>query len=128
MAEKNPGVVAAGAIVSGLAASLCCIGPLVVVALNVGSAGLFLKMERFRPLFAVLTVGLLGAAFWLYERKLRADEACCTVEPDEVTQDRASVPVRVRRFVGRYPWWLWAAVVVSVVSLMVPYFIQWWWV
>ncbi len=38
-----------GAIIAGTLASACCIGPLIVVLLGLGSASAFIAMEPYRP-------------------------------------------------------------------------------
>jgi len=53
-----------GALVAGGLASACCVGPLIVVFLGLGSASLFVKMAPYRPIFAVITILLLGWAGW----------------------------------------------------------------
>jgi len=55
-----------GAVVAGGLASACCVGPLIVVMLGLGSASLFIAMEPYRPLFALITLTLLGRAGWRY--------------------------------------------------------------
>lgn len=53
-----------GAVATGALASACCIGPLAVVFLGLGSASLFAAMAPYRPVFAVLTLLLLAFAAW----------------------------------------------------------------
>jgi mercuric ion transport protein len=59
-----------GGIIAGLAASVCCIGPLVLVALGVGgaAAGLIEFVAPLRPVFIGLALLFLGFAahrlFW----------------------------------------------------------------
>lgn len=72
-----------GAAVAALAASVCCIGPLVLLALGVGGAwaSSMRVVEPYRPLFIVLTVGFLGIAFYRAYRRpaaavCGADGAC----------------------------------------------------
>jgi copper chaperone CopZ len=71
----------AGGFLSALAASLCCIGPLVAAVVGAGSfvaAGWF---ERWRPVFLAVTVALLALAWVLTLRARRiacADGACAT--------------------------------------------------
>ena len=59
----------AGAILSALFASLCCLGPLLFALLGLGGAGLLVKFEPYRPCFTLLTVGLLGTGFYFTYRK-----------------------------------------------------------
>ncbi len=53
-----------GAVMTGFLASACCLGPLIVVLLGIGSASAFIALEPYRPIFATITIGLLGRAGW----------------------------------------------------------------
>jgi len=55
-----------GAIITGFLASSCCLGPLLVVSFGLGSASLFISFEPYRPLFASITLALLGWVAWKY--------------------------------------------------------------
>ncbi len=55
-----------GAVIAGGLASACCIGPLLVVLLGLGSASAFIAMEPYRPVFAAITLVLIGWAAWRY--------------------------------------------------------------
>ncbi len=59
-------------------ASLCCIGPLALLVLGSTSVGLFTVFEPFRPILAVLSIGVLVYAYFKLFRKDR--EACCKTE------------------------------------------------
>jgi mercuric ion transport protein len=63
-----------GAVGSAIAASICCLGPLLLAVLGIGGGALVLKFEPYRPIFAIMTVLLLGAAFYLAYRKGPAEE------------------------------------------------------
>ncbi len=65
-----------GAILAAITASVCCIAPLVLLGLGISGAwiGTLTALEPYRPLFAVLTVGFLGFAFYRVYRKPRAEE------------------------------------------------------
>ena len=61
-----------GVIVAALAASVCCVGPLVLLGLGVGGAwvGNLTALEPFRPYLMALTFGVLGYAFYkIYKPK-----------------------------------------------------------
>ncbi len=62
-----------GALGAGFLASACCIGPLIVVLLGLGSASAFVALEPYRPFFAAITLGLLGWAGW---RHWQGRKAC----------------------------------------------------
>jgi mercuric ion transport protein len=56
-------------VLAAIAASLCCIGPLAVVVLGLGSFGAAAAFEAWRPYLLGLTFALLVAAFYLTYRK-----------------------------------------------------------
>jgi mercuric ion transport protein len=58
-----------GAIAAALAASACCIGPLVLALLGIGGAGFLVALEPYRPVFTAVTMGLLGAGWYLTYRE-----------------------------------------------------------
>ncbi len=64
------------AVVAAIAASLCCLGPLVLVSLGATGAwiGNLSALEPYRPLFMMATAGFLGLAFF---RVYRAEPAAC---------------------------------------------------
>lgn len=66
-----------GAVFGAVLASACCWLPLLLVVFGVSAGGVSAIFERFRPVFAGLTVVLLALAWWLAWRPRRA-EACAT--------------------------------------------------
>ena len=93
---KGP-LAASGSALAGIAASACCIGPLVLSLLGVSGAAFAQRFEPLRPYFLVATYALLGAAFYLTygpakaacgpgsRRKLRATERSATASPSPRT-------------------------------------------
>jgi mercuric ion transport protein len=56
---------AVASVVAATVASACCVGPVVLVLLGVGTFGASLaSLERFRPGFIAVTTVLLGVAFY----------------------------------------------------------------
>src|SRR5262249_20618426 len=72
-----------GAILAALAASSCCLGPLLVATLGIGGAGGFAAFGRFRPILLVFTALALGLGFYLTYRKpkLERGDACGCDKP-----------------------------------------------
>ena len=60
-----------GAVAAAFAASLCCLGPLVMAALGIGGAGLLARFEFEAYRLATLAVILLGAGIYLAYRRPR---------------------------------------------------------
>jgi len=71
-----------GSVVAAIVASLCCIGPVAVAFIGVGSIGVFAVFESFRPYVIGLTAMLLGLAFYLAYRKreVKCEDGSCTIE------------------------------------------------
>ncbi len=80
MRVSKEGLTLTGALVAGVAASACCLGPLVLAILGIGGAASALALEPYRPYLLVLTAAFLGFAFHrTYRRPARAcgpGEAC----------------------------------------------------
>ena len=74
--------VAAGGVLGAIAASSCCILPLVLFSLGMGGAwmGNLTALAPYQPIFVIVTLGFLGYGYWLVYRKPKADcaeEAAC---------------------------------------------------
>ena len=63
---QNTGTLIASAL-AAFGASICCLGPLLLLAVGVGgssSLGLFTALEPYRPAFIAVTLGLLALAYY----------------------------------------------------------------
>ncbi len=69
----------AGAVVSAAAASLCCIGPLLLMGLGVSGAWIsrLTLFEAYRPLFIAVAIAFLGLGFYRTYHKPK-ETACAT--------------------------------------------------
>jgi mercuric ion transport protein len=99
-----------GSIVAAVAASACCIGPVVVAVLGLGGAAFGVWLEPLRPVFAVLTLGLLGLAFYFVYRPAAA--TACGV-------DGACHAPGSKRAIKTA---LWIATFLALVFLAFPYY------
>lgn len=95
------------ALVSSLVASACCVGPVLLAILGVGTAGSIAVLSGFRLYFVGLTVVLLGIAFYLNYRKreVRCEDGTCKV----VTGERWS-KISV-----------WIGTIIAAVIIAIPY-------
>lgn len=105
---RNAGL--AGGIATAVAASICCIGPIVAATFGVTALGALVKYESLRPLFGGISVALLAIAFALTYRRRDAAAEC---EPGSVC-DVHGVD-RVRRL-NQTVLWIAAIVIVSVLT------------
>ncbi len=69
-----------GSVVAAVLSSACCWLPLLLLAFGASAAGVSAFFERWRPLFLVVAVGLLGAGFSIvyFRQPACADGACAT--------------------------------------------------
>ena len=86
----------AGSALSGLLASACCIGPLVLSLLGVSGAAYAHRLEPLRPYLLWVTYGMLAGAFYLTYRPAQA--ACAPGEACEMP--RASRAGKVMLWIG----------------------------
>ncbi len=101
-----------GAIGAAIAASACCLGPVVLSAIGAGVLGAAAtRLQPYRPWFLALTAVLLGAAFFVTYRPGR--EAC--------SADGSCAPSsrRAARIV------LWLAVAAVALLATFPYYANW---
>ena len=116
MAQLNAkGSLVAG-VVAGIGASVCCVGPMVLLALGISGAwiGNLTALEPYRPIFIGLTLLFLGLAF----RKLYLVPRACTLGDD------CAEPRVIRR--QRLTFWTVAALLLGLllVPVVVPLFYQ----
>lgn len=99
--------VAAASIVAAAVASACCIGPVVLVLLGVGTFGASLSsLERYRPALISVTAVLLGFAFYAAYRPLNDCETC-----SPAARRRGKIAV-------------WFAALMALVLVAFPYYVQ----
>jgi mercuric ion transport protein len=109
MRAPATGITIGGAVVAGIAASTCCLGPLVLAVLGVGGSATALAFEPYRPWLLALTGLLLGGAFYLTYRR----------PAGECGPDGACEVPRAGRAGKAF---LWIATVLIVLAVTFPYY------
>lgn len=97
-------------IIAGIAASTCCLGPLVLLTLGVSGSwiGNLSAMEPLRPYLMVLTLVLLGLAFrklYLVPQSCAVDTPCArpaTLRKQRITFWLVSIAVLI---IMSFPWY-----------------------
>ncbi len=85
-------LIAAGGLLGALAASSCCIFPLVLFGLGVSGAwiGNFTRLAAYQPYFIAATLAFLGYGYWLVYRsstRVCADvQTCARPLPNRVVK------------------------------------------
>src|SRR6266404_1202388 len=91
-AQRQQRLMAAGGLVGALAASSCCILPLVLFSLGVSGAwiGNFTRLAPYQPYFIAGAIGCLGYGYWLVYRSTKlacADgDACARPLPNRLVK------------------------------------------
>ena len=102
-------LIAAGGILGALAASSCCILPLVLFSLGISGAWIsnFTALAPYKPYFAAGTLALLGYGYYLVyvkPKQVCADGSCARPLPNRLVKSS-----------------LWIATVLVVVALAFDY-------
>ncbi len=111
-ATNSKVVLGVGTLLAAVGASLCCIVPIAVVLLGVGSAALGAQLMPIRPYLLGLTVVFSGTAFYQVYKPNRQECA-----PDE----SCAVPANPRR----QRTIVWVVAIVAVVVAALPYYVNW---
>lgn len=103
----------AGAIVAAMAASVCCVVPLILVLLGVSGAWIsnLTALDAWRPWMIAATLACLGAAYWSLRKAERTCDSSATC-PDRSTLNRR------RRILG-------IVTVLLAILLLFPYYAYW---
>lgn len=74
-----------GAVLAAIGASVCCVGPLLLISLGIGGAWIsaFTSMETVRPYFIILTLIFIGLGYrklFFVPDSCKEGEACAVPE------------------------------------------------
>lgn len=72
--EKTTNEAMTWGVLSAIVASLCCVGPLVLILLGVGGASTALSIGYRKPYFLAIGLVVLGVAFYKTYRKTGCEE------------------------------------------------------
>jgi mercuric ion transport protein len=85
-------LIAAGGILGAVAASTCCVIPLMLFSLGISGAwiGQLTALSAYQPIFITITLGFLGYGYWLVYRKPKVacteGEACARPLPNVIVK------------------------------------------
>ena len=100
---------ATGGVVAAIGSALCCVGPLVAVALGLSGAGLAATFEPLRPYFVAGTILALGFGFVVLRRE--ESKACepGTLCASPITRRRMKrslwIATGIAVLLVTFPWW-----------------------
>ena len=102
--QRGQWLTAAGGLVAALAASSCCILPLVLFGLGVSGAwiGNLTRLAPYQPYFVVATIACLGYGYWLVYRSSKLacgdGEACARPLPNLFVSMLQRLGLKIDRF------------------------------
>ena len=100
------------AIVAGLGASACCIGPLLLLSLGIGGAwvGNLTAMEPYSGYFTVITLIILGVVFYkLYIAPQKCEDGSICANPKVLKNQRIM---------------FWIVSIILIVMMSFPYYAE----
>ena len=111
--------IAAGGILGALAASTCCIVPLILFSLGISGAwiGNLTALEPYKPIFIVVTLGFLGYGYWLVYRLPKAcidGDACAKPLPNRLVKSALWVSTALILIAL---FWNWIAPIIAPILL-----------
>ncbi|AGI67431.1 mercuric transport protein MerT [Octadecabacter antarcticus 307] len=117
--SRKARMIAAGGILGALAASTCCIVPLILFSLGVSGAwiGNLTALEPYKPIFIVITLGFLGYGYWMVYRKPKTcaeGDTCARPLPNRLVKSAlwaSTLLIVIALF------WSWIAPVVAPILL-----------
>lgn len=111
--EKGSLLSLAGSVISAIVASICCLGPLVLLTLGVTGTwiGTLTALQPYRPVFVTITLVFLGFAFFGVYRRPKA--ICCSAEK----------PCAISGSRRKYKTILWAVMILILGLLLLPYLV-----
>jgi len=83
--QKDSSWLGVGAVLAAIGASVCCVGPLLLISLGIGGAWMsaLTSMETVRPYFIILTLIFIGLGYrklYLIPESCKEGEACAVPE------------------------------------------------
>ena len=117
--RRKARITAVGGILGALAASTCCIIPLILFSLGISGAwiGNLTVLEPYKSIFIVITLGFLGYGYWIVYRKSKAcavHDTCARPLPSRLVKSALWTSTL---FIMIALFWSWIAPVVTPILL-----------
>lgn len=95
---------ATASVAAAFVASACCIGPVLLVLLGIGTFGASLAaLERYRPAFLAITGGLLA---WAFYSAYRTDCGDCSVAARRRTKLTVWIAAGLVGVIAAFPYYV----------------------
>jgi mercuric ion transport protein len=90
--DRGQKLAAVGGVIGALAASSCCILPVILFSLGIGGAWIsnFTQLAPYQPYFIAATLAFIGTGYWLSYRSSKAacaaGEVCARPSPNRLVK------------------------------------------
>ena len=115
--EKRTPWLGIGAVLAAIGASVCCVGPLLLLSLGIGGAWMstLTSMETVRPFFFVISLIFIGLGYrklYLIPENCKEDQACAISEVKQRQKKIFWIGSLLILLLLTFPWYA-------------PYFMYW---
>ena len=105
-------IIATGGLLGAIAASTCCVLPVILFALGISGAWIsnLVSLARYKPFFVVLSLVFIGTGFWMVYFKPQISIA--KVQPTSCYRPFSEKTIKII---------LWFSIVIILIVFLIPY-------
>ena len=105
-------IIATSGLLGALAASTCCVLPVILFALGISGAWIsnLISLARYKPFFIVLSLVFIGTGFWIVYFKPQI--SIPKVQPTSCYRPFSEKTIKIM---------LWSAVIIILIVFLIPY-------
>ena len=105
-------IIATGGLLGAIAASTCCVLPVILFALGISGAWIsnLVSLARYKPFFIVLSLVFIGAGFWMVYFKPQF--SIPKVQSTSCYRPFSEKTIKIM---------LWSAVIIILIVFLIPY-------
>ena len=105
-------IIATGSLLGAIAASTCCVLPVILFALGISGAWIsnLVSLARYKPFFIVLSLVFIGTGFWIVYFKPQI-----SIPKVQSTSCYRPFPEKTIKIM------LWSAVIIILIVFLIPY-------
>jgi len=105
-------IIATGGLLGAIAASMCCVLPVILFALGISGAWIsnLVSLARYKPFFIVLSLVFIGTGFWIVYFKPQI--SIPKVQSTSCYRPFSEKTIKIM---------LWSAVIIILIVFLIPY-------
>ena len=105
-------IIATGSLLGAIAASTCCVLPVILFALGISGAWIsnLVSLARYKPFFVVLSLVFIGTGFWMVYFKPQISTP--KVQSNSCYRPFSEKTIKIM---------LWSSVIIILIVFLIPY-------